>query len=641
MNLKNKLIILVILAVSSLFISSFAHAGMAFAVQPEDQWVAHPLNVSYFVGSQTPIGYTPSQIRAAYNLPSSGGLGATIAIIDAYYTPGVKSDLAIFSSQFGLPAPTDSNFEVHPMTLSNETDNGWGVETCLDVEWAHASAPDAKILLVEASTSDFNDLFSAVNYAKNRPDVVAISMSWGDSEHPWQVNYDSRFISSYGAVFFAASGDNGSNEIFWPATSPNVVAVGGTKLTLDINGTVISETGWTNSGGGISAYENRPTYQTSYGLTSSKRTIPDISYNADPYTGVAVYDNSLWFKVGGTSAGAPQWAAIQALGKSATNTNLYQKAKYDYASYFRDITDGSNGGYSANLNYDYVTGLGSPLTVNFASAISVSPTSGPAGGLLSINGTGFTPGSPVGLAYLNPITANWTTLIDNLTTTSSGEFTYLFNAPDLNQSNVANDNSPSNDSIRFLALDKVSGYLCSAVVPYSEYRRGLTSVGNMTAVGLFGNNTSLASTIYAQADDPVVVSGRWFNPGTSTFLCDNSINVGSATVDGTGSFSATITLTSTINAGQHTITLNDGKSNFAFTITRSPNVIATYDGAWHNSNYNIILSADGTNVNMYYRINGQSTQNVNDNGQPLITSEGSNNNLEYWAFTASGAAALN
>ncbi|MBE3116147.1 S53 family peptidase, partial [Candidatus Bathyarchaeota archaeon] len=362
MNLKNKLIILVVLAVSSLFISSFAHAGMAFAVQPEDQWVAHPLNVSYFAGSSTVIGYTPTQIRTAYGLPSSGGAGTTIAIIDAYDTPSVNSDLAIFSNEFGLPAPNDSNFEIYKMPGTIGSDKGWGKETCLDVEWAHAIAPDAKILLVEAKSPNQNDLLSAVKYARSQPDVVSVSMSWGSNEYSTEKNYDSMFISGYGAVFFAASGDNGSSEVIWPATSPNVVAVGGTTLNLNHDGTVISETGWNGSGGGISAYENRPTYQTNYGITSINRAIPDVSYNADPHTGVAVYCNSLWYKIGGTSAGAPQWAAIQALGKSATNTNLYQKAKYSYASYFRDIITGSNGGFNATVDYDYVTGLGSPLT---------------------------------------------------------------------------------------------------------------------------------------------------------------------------------------------------------------------------------------------------------------------------------------
>ena len=139
-----------------------------------------------------------------------------------------------------------------------------------------------------------------------------------------------------GITFFASSGDDGSSVI-WPAVSANVVSVGGTTLNLNADGTVISEIAWGNSSGGISTYVAKPAYQTNFGLTYSNRAVPDVSYNGNPSTGVSVY-NGTWWKMGGTSAGAPQWAAIHALGLSATNTNLYNKAKSAYSSYFRDIT---------------------------------------------------------------------------------------------------------------------------------------------------------------------------------------------------------------------------------------------------------------------------------------------------------------
>ena len=152
-------------------------------------------------------------------------------------------------------------------------------------------------------------------------------------------------------------------------------------------------------------------------LQHSKRAVPDVSYNADPSTGVAVYCNSQWrLVVGGTSAGAPQWAAIQAVGLSATNANLYGKAKSAYSSYFRDITSGSNGLYNATLGYDCVTGLGSPLTDNFNSTLTVSPTSGPAGGLITLNGIGFTAGSSVNISYLNPVNSTWVPIVNNFAT---------------------------------------------------------------------------------------------------------------------------------------------------------------------------------------------------------------------------------
>ena len=240
--------------------------------------------------------------------------------------------------------------------------------------------------MVEAQSNLDNDLLSAVDYATSQPGVVAVSMSWGGNETSNENSFDTHFNKA-GITFFAASGDDGSNVI-WPAVSANVVSVGGTTLNLKPDGTVISEIAWQNSSGGISDYVARPAYQTNYGLTYSNRTVPDVSYNGDFSTGIAVY-NGTWWKVGGTSAGAPQWAAIHALGLSATNTNLYNRAKAAYSSYFRDITSGSNYVNSATIGYDLVTGLGSPLTTNFGTEVTVSPTSGPPNGSITLNGVGL------------------------------------------------------------------------------------------------------------------------------------------------------------------------------------------------------------------------------------------------------------
>jgi len=313
--------------------------------------------------SYASAGYSPSQIKAAYNLPSTGGAGTTIAIIDVYDTPTIQSDLAVFCNQFGLP-PAD--LEVHEMPQTSGTNSTWTLETALDVEWAHAIAPQAKILLVEAQSPSDDGLLPAVDYARSRSDVVAISMSWGGDEFAQELSYDYHFTSTHGAVFFASSGDTGAG-VSWPACSPNVVAVGGTTLTLNPDGTVASETAWSGSGGGINAYEPKPAYQAAYGITGSKREVPDVAFNAAQNPGFAVYQSGSWYRVYGTSAGAPQWAAIQALGLSCSNTNFYQRASSPaYASYFRDITSGSNGAFNAAANYDLVTGLGSPLTTNFA-----------------------------------------------------------------------------------------------------------------------------------------------------------------------------------------------------------------------------------------------------------------------------------
>lgn len=333
-----------------------------------------------FTNNALPQGLAPSKVRTAYNLPSSGGTGKTIAIIDAYDNPNAQNDLNVFSNQFNLPSCTTSNgcFEKHMMSNRISGNSGWALESDLDVQWAHAIAPQAKILLVEARSASGNDLLNAVNYARNRADVITVSMSWGGGEFSTESNYDYYFTSPYGAAFFASSGDSG-NGVEWPAVSANVVGVGGTTLNLDSSGNVLSETAWNGSGGGLSAYENEPAYQVTYGVlgANGKRAVPDVSFDADPNTGVSVYDSMGyagqrgWFVIGGTSVGAPQWAAIKALGSTASNNHFYQDALTPsiYSTVFRDIMNGANGicGFycTARPTYDYVTGFGSPVTVNF------------------------------------------------------------------------------------------------------------------------------------------------------------------------------------------------------------------------------------------------------------------------------------
>ena len=325
------------------------------------EWQAQPFHhlQSPDATAYAVAGNNPVNIKAAYNLPLSGGLGNTIAIVDAYDNPNVSSDLSLFSSQFSLP---QANLVVHKMSSFIQPNVNWGVEISLDVQWAHAIAPNANILLVEAKSAYLSDLLSAVSYAKSQPNVVAVSMSWGGSEFSTETGYDNYFTSSSGVVFFVSSGDSGAGTS-WPAASGNVVSVGGTSLSL--SGGVYSESAWSGSGGGVSTYESKPSYQSSF--TYTNRAIPDVAYNADPNTGYAVYDSYGygWIVVGGTSAGAPQWAAIQAIGLSATNQNFYKDyAQPNYSTFFKDITTGSNG-FTAGPGYDLATGIGSPLTTSF------------------------------------------------------------------------------------------------------------------------------------------------------------------------------------------------------------------------------------------------------------------------------------
>ncbi len=313
-----------------------------FSQQEKDQWVAYPMHISPFAGSSTPQGYSPAQMRTAYNIPSSGGENTTIAIVDAFDTPNILDYFNAFSGNYSLPNNTTGNFIVHKMAPIIQSESGWSLEACLDVEWAHAIAPNATILLVEAASPSDAALLSAIDYATRQPGVVAVSMSWGGEETAIETNYSYQsHFNKPGITFFASSGDDGLT-VMWPAASANVVSVGGTTLNLNPDGTVISETAWRNSSGGISSYVARPAYQSNYGLTFLNRAVPDVSYNGNPSTGVPVY-NGTWCKLGGTSAGAPQWAAIHALGTLSYKQQSIQKSKISIfilfqGHHFRDRT---------------------------------------------------------------------------------------------------------------------------------------------------------------------------------------------------------------------------------------------------------------------------------------------------------------
>lgn len=339
-----------------------------------------PIHIAV-AGGDTPTGLAPADIRNAYNLPDRGGKG-TIALIESYNDPALEHDLNIFSDYYGLPRCTRANhcFESHFVdgrSSKGKSNSGWALETSLDVEWAHAIAPDAKILVVEAATPSGQHLLDAIDYARNRSDVVAVSMSWGGHEFVEEANFEDHFTADHDVAFFAASGDRGTG-VSWPSASANVIAVGGSVLQFGSNGSVDSETAWLGSGGGLSEFIPEPSFQKEYRIPRTKgmRAVPDVAFHADQAMGYSVYDSvhhmpeRSWFKVGGTSAGAPQWAAIYAIDHSAMLEHLYaDKASKDHARYFRDIISGSNGncGYYCNARkrYDFITGLGSPLTVTF------------------------------------------------------------------------------------------------------------------------------------------------------------------------------------------------------------------------------------------------------------------------------------
>ncbi len=415
--------------------SSSTQIQAILQLQPTYQvWQSNNLSPFQTAGAQ---GYTPSEIRTAYGMTqvtfgsqAGDGSGQTIAIIDAYNDPTIQADLVGFDAAFGLANPTlkvvaqdgSNNLpSVDPVGPGGDNFEG---EEALDVEWAHAMAPGATIMLVEANDATPTNLFAAVNYARQQPGVSVISMSWGGNEFGSETSYDSYFTTPSGhtgVTFIASTGDS-SAPAGYPAYSPNVVAAGGTSLSTDSLGNYLSETGWSGSGGGISQVESQPTYQTGIVTQSSSfRTAPDIAFDADPSTGVSVYDSynngttTPWEVIGGTSVAAPAWAGIIAVAdqgrvldsegtldsRSNTLPLLYSAPAAD----FHDITSGNNG-YSAQAGYDLVTGRGSPVANLLVPYL--------------VNGTIITP-PPTGPTITN-ITANATTIAEGaaLTLTANG-----------------------------------------------------------------------------------------------------------------------------------------------------------------------------------------------------------------------------
>ena len=357
--------------------------------------------------------FTPQSMTAAYNYgPLYGGgfngTGKTIAVIDSFGSPTIASDLNVFSTAFGLPhmcgetgvtctagMPTFQTLQVQgsPAPLPQPPNNGtgqedrfaWAVEVSLDVEWAHATAPGANIILVTTPTAEtlgvqgYAQMMNAIQYVVDNHLADVISMSLGAGEGSFKngtaalLQLRKAFVDAQanGVTVLASTGDNGSGNILkepvknpalipypsvgWPASDPLVTAVGGTYLCTDPTATSgrtvdstdppvncqlnpgVAEIGWIAGGGGYSIIFPRPDYQNSLpagssfagtsvgapGPNSNMRGIPDVAYQASARTGPLVYLGAFgWFSVGGTSCSAPQWAGLVAIADQISGTNL-------------------------------------------------------------------------------------------------------------------------------------------------------------------------------------------------------------------------------------------------------------------------------------------------------------------------------
>lgn len=354
--------------------------------------LAAPLRLEILESRTVLSTYTPAQLTGAYGLDAVNfsaqgrsihgtGAGQTIAIIDIDHDANLAQELHTFDARYGLPDPT--------LTVNNlagsASSASWSEEEALDVEWAHAAAPGANILVIEAASTGDNPLLAAINAARTTAGVSVISMSFGSAEFAGEDNYDSLFTTPSGhtgITFLASTGDNGA-ATQWPASSPNVVAVGGTSLYIGASGDRAAESAWSGSGGGYSTGEPEPTYQSGVQSTGH-RGAPDVALDADPSTGVSVYSmaNGGWITLGGTSLACPVWAGLIAIadegrafnglgtldGATQTLPDLYSAP----AGSFNDITTGDR----ATPGYDTVTGLGTPNATTLVAALA-APSSGP------------------------------------------------------------------------------------------------------------------------------------------------------------------------------------------------------------------------------------------------------------------------
>ncbi len=342
-----------------------------------------PLGVS---PAATPSGINPANLQSAYKLPgSTAGSGQTVAVVDAYNDPTAAADLAVYRTQWGLPACTvasgcfrqvNQNGATSPLPANN---TGWAGEISLDLDMVSAVCPLCKIILVEANSASDADLYAAEDRAVTLG-AKFVSNSWGGAEYSGQTTDDSHF-NHPGVAITVSSGDDATGAEY-PATSRYVTAVGGTHLTTSTNARGWTESAWSDAGSGCSSYDTKPTWQT-VTTNCTRRAEADVSAVADPATGVAVYQTygaSGWNVYGGTSASAPIIASVYALAGAPAASSYPASFPYAHPSSLFDVTSGSNGSCGAPIctagtGWDGPTGLGTPNgTAAFAGGTATGNT---------------------------------------------------------------------------------------------------------------------------------------------------------------------------------------------------------------------------------------------------------------------------
>ncbi len=351
-------------------------SGLRSAVTAPSGTYENPMSLACVYGlTKREPGCNPSTLTAV----ATGG-SRVIAIVDAYDDLTATNDLIAFSNQYGLPRITNRNFQIVYATGTrpeqDPSGGGWELEESLDVQMAHALAPKAKIILVEAATNSVADLLVAEQVAAKLVAAAGggeISNSWGAAEFSGEAN-SAPIFSAANTVFFAAAGD--APGATFPSVLSNVVAVGGTSINRTAFGDYVNQSAWSDTGGGSSAYVAIPPYQQAIArIVGGFRGVPDVSLVANPSTGVWIYDSTPyegtildWLVIGGTSVAAPAAAAlVNNAGHFFPDTSAELTEIYADRAVRRDFTDITSGfcgnpapNTPAGRGWDFCTGVGAP-----------------------------------------------------------------------------------------------------------------------------------------------------------------------------------------------------------------------------------------------------------------------------------------
>ncbi len=524
-----------------------------------------------------PAGYGPSDLVSAYNLPTTAVAG-TVALVDAYDDPSAAGDLAAYRNTYGLPPCGTGCFSKVSQTGSTTSlpkrNAGWSQEESLDVDMVSAICPSCHIILVEATSPSFANLGAAVNEAAQLG-ATEISNSYGGSEFSGEQTYSSSYYDHPGIDVTVSSGDGGYGVEF-PAASQYVTAVGGTTLT-QASGTARgwTEAAWSGAGSGCSAYVLKQPWQTDAGC--ARRTVADVSAEADPHTGVAVYDTYAgggWQVFGGTSVAAPIIASVDALagGRAGTpSAPTFGSYAYVNPGQFNDVTSGSNGSCGGSYlctavagtaggvsGYDGPTGIGTPNgagPVGPAEApVNTQPPviSGPLvqGQTLSAT-TGSWNNRPTSFAYqwsactMTALTS--CTAVGGATNSTyllpSGYIGYVSVA--VTASNVTGSATSSADPVGPVSAAPLQSFSLSPSPTSQSITRGKSTTYKISVIGSNGFAGAVSLTASGL---PAGVTAT-FSPSTATTVTPSTLTLKSTTSSPTGAHAIGVTGTSGSGSG--------------------------------------------------------------------------------------------